>query len=313
MLFIGSHALEVVRPDLLTRPVGDVDRVCSFEDFQSIVKHFRPSELIGIVPISGGRKYVVRPKIGIPMEFEITWPGSTGEELYHLVQRHPHLRGGYTTGRHYYASLDVLFTLKSSHRFAQTKYFHKTMADWRHFKDAGAKIPPELTAWYKRRTTEQLQKHHPKLNVTSAEFFNPGELDYVYDHDSIHRAVAYGEKPVYTYYLEPGSQVKCSRQLFEALPLEMRLQSVAEESYVLSIERSHVPHGTLSPRKAFDIAIQRVCTVISSGWWREFAYTHFHEVVARYRDDYLIRFNAALAAGKIPPFKGSKYASDQVG
>lgn len=93
---------------------------------------------------------------------------------------------------------------------------------------------------------------------------------------------------------------------FFSLPREIQLLGVLEESYVLALERSIIPHNS-DRRRAFAMAISKVCTSITSGWFREFAWENYDDVVALYDDNFVDKFRAALAAGHIKSFKGSHY------
>jgi hypothetical protein len=176
-------------------------------------------------------------------------------------------------------------------------------------RNAGAVVPMRYLTWVKARTKETLTRKHPKLNTSKKVFFNPDDgIKYVYDHDSIHRAVAFTQGiPVYTLFQKDGEEVFSDKKKFFDLPFEYQLQSVAEEAAVLAVERAHVPHGKMSPRDAWVYAVEKVCTTISSGWWREFAYENYYKVMEIYPMDYLEKFKTALSRGTILPFKGKKY------
>jgi hypothetical protein len=110
-----------------------------------------------------------------------------------------------------------------------------------------------------------------------------------------------------------GAEVLCSKSKFYTETYYTRLCGVYEEACVLAIERSLVPFpGRLTPEQAFELALIKVCTSITSGWFREFAWEH-HDVVmdmARNRKfDYFSRFQTALVDGKIQHFTGNKYAA----
>ena len=171
-------------------------------------------------------------------------------------------------------------------------------------KRAGVVIRPELEHILKLREEETYTHKHPKLNVSKEEFFAGDQVPYVYDHDSIHEAVKMLDQPAYRFFMKEGAQVQCDKDKFFALDKNIQLLSVLEESYVLSIERSQVPHpGVLTPRGSFLVALSKVCSSITSGWWREFAYEHIFEVLSMYSDEYMAKFTAALEDGRIKPFK----------
>jgi hypothetical protein len=69
---------------------------------------------------------------------------------------------------------------------------------------------------------------------------------------------------------------------------------VYEESCVLALERSQIPFPDASPRKSFEYALMKVCTSITSGFFREWAWEHYDDVLALYNElgenDYIERF-----------------------
>jgi hypothetical protein len=163
---------------------------------------------------------------------------------------------------------------------------------------ANAKIVDE--DFFKARAKETYNYGHPILKATRDEFFK--DDFYIYDHDSIHRAVAVEDVPAYTRYMVEGEQVLTSRAKFDALPIQVRLNGVLEESYVLALERAVIPHNA-NPVNAFKMALSKVCTSITSGKFRDFAWEHYYQVLKLYDADFVDKFNAALNAGKILPFR----------
>lgn len=150
---------------------------------------------------------------------------------------------------------------------------------------------------------ETYSYQHPKLNRKKSEFFNPDAgVQYIYDHDSIHEAMKHGDKPAYSYFKPDEAEVLTSRKMFEALPYEVRLNAVLEESYVLALERSQIPHPKSDPEWSFLTALEKVCTSITSGWFREFAWENYHQAVNRYDPNYVEWFRYGLARGVVKPF-----------
>lgn len=201
----------------------------------------------------------------------------------------------------YYPSLDMLYLLKMSHRYKKNSpHFKKTMDDIHTMREKGAKIPDQEL--YQARMDATYGYSHPNLKRTKEEFFvTSGELKYEYDHDSLHEAVAHLDRPMYTYYAVDGEQVLSSRSKFDALPHEHKIYGVLEESYVLALERSVIPFGT-EPDAAFMKALEKVCTSITSGWFRSWAYEHYYECLERYDSGYVDKFHKALAVGIVKPF-----------
>ena len=204
---------------------------------------------------------------------------------------------------------ELCFLMKWSHRFKKNSpHFEKTRRDIAAFE---AKYPgirervlnhPLLVDLLKEREQATYTNSLPKLNTTKDNFFTDS-VPYVYDHDTIHEAVKHLDKPAYQYYMKDGEQVMCDRDKWEALPEDIKLLGVLEESYVLAIERAIVPFNT-DPHKAFKIALEKVCTSVTSGWFREYAWENYFRVLERYNPTFVDKFNKALSEGKIAPYNG---------
>jgi hypothetical protein len=83
---------------------------------------------------------------------------------------------------------------------------------------------------------------------------------------------------------------------------------VVEEAAVLAIERSLVPHpGIKTPEEAWRFALAKVCSSITSGWFREFAYENALEIIKLYPKGYWEKFQEDVKSGLVKPFTGSKY------
>lgn len=307
MLIVGSRALSIVAPELLDREPRDWDFVATPEEAEQWVEQHR-GQIREVYPEDRGKKLIVKGA-GQPVEFEMAWPGSTAAEFLSIVvdetcaPQHAQCLGVEVV----VPSLNWLYALKCSHRFLRNSpHFAKTMRDWRAMRDAGAVI--EDAEWLKRREKETYWYKHPKLNVEKDQFFSGDGVKYVYDHDAIHEAVKHLNRPAYTYFKLANSPVLCDKAMFWAAEERVRLCSVVEEAYVLAIERSQVPHpGVLTPRQSFMKALEKVCTSITSGWWREYAYEHYHEAASLYSDTYIVKFWEAVAAGRVPLYSGEKY------
>ncbi len=211
--------------------------------------------------------------------------------------------------------------LKKSHRYLKNSpHFYKTMADIRHLRLA---MGPD---WEERfgfnfnsdfmalREKETYWYKHPNLNQKKDTFFSGDGVEYIYDHDDIHKAVAHLAKPAYEYYKIPGEEVKCSKELFHNQLPEVRIFGVMEEAYTLALERSQIPikHGkfensTWTPHQSFKFALMKVCTSITSGWFREFAWENHDTVLAMYDRGYADRFWQAVEEGKVAKYSGTKY------
>jgi hypothetical protein len=307
---IGSQALAYrIRP--LGIPLGrkpeDIDIVGTYDDVVGYACGSY-SELLQCYPINDGSKLIIATSRWgdekLLFEAELAWPGSTAEALLDTIASDPgtlRVKGGSMI-----PTLDLLYMLKMSHRFARNSpHFRKTMADIRLLRKLGAVLRQEHMELMGMREVLAYGYPHPNLSVTKDRFFSGDQVNYAYDHDSVHEAMARRGRPAYTLFRRPGAEVAVSRDLFEALSAEMRLLSVVEEAEVLALERSQIPYrGTVDPRRSFEIALEKVCTSISSGWWREFAWENYEAAWELYDPTYADRFWAAVAAGRVRPFTG---------
>lgn len=300
------------RRDLLDREPRDIDVVGRGREFEAVLRE--NARLVRrVVPLSESKSAVFFHD-GTVLEWEFAWPGTTAERL---LTRDQTRRRGYAWlndgdimegGPLDLPSLDELLSLKLSHRYLKdSPHFWKTMRDVRALRWAGATVHDP--AWLKDRERETYARQkHPRLNVAKDDFFRGDGVTYVYDHDTIHLAVAHLERPAYTYFKRPGSDVMCDRGLFEAAPVETRLLSVLEEAQVLALERSQVPHGDrVAPEWSMRTALMKVCSSITSGWWREFAWEYHDDVWAMYlsegKDAYVRRLREGVASGLVQPYR----------
>lgn len=195
----------------------------------------------------------------------------------------------------YWASLEMCLAIKMSHRFKKNNpFFRKTMHHIRFLRNKGVKLTPKLESIMKIRQKETLSYAHPVLDTTKDKFFK--DDIYTYDHDTIHEAIALMDKPAYTFYMKDGSQVMTDKEKFFALPESIKLMGVYEETCVLALERSQIPNDfkNVSSEHSFMMALEKVCTSITSGWFREYAWENYHTIVAMYKkfgvNDYIKRF-----------------------
>lgn len=303
MLLIGSMALRN-KGFNIGRSAGDVDYICTFDQFQ---RWARDNHCIvkRCVPLSD-TKFHVLSHSGMNYEFEIAWEGTAARQLLDIYEGHGE------------ASVDWCYALKMSHRYLKDSvHFLKTMSDI-HFLRTVISDEAQLiieSDWFKQREAETYVYKHPKLDVSKEQFFTGDGVNYIYDHDSIHLTVAITQEwdqpenqdnydhhpvPAYTFYMKDGSEVMTSKEKFMSVHESIRLYGVYEESCVLALERSQIPHGLgkeggPTARWSFEMALMKVCTSITSGWFREWAWENYSKVLDLYNElgenDYIERFN----------------------
>lgn len=319
MLIVGSYALK--SKGILSRTPQDVDFIGSQQDFRCLIQE----------QVSAGAKvqqlmfkedgaYAKLFKNDERIILECMFTDGIGAlcesnaEVYKWGVANCWLRHATPFGVHDIARPVLILMLKLSHRFKKdSPHFLKTLRDIEILRetsdgDWGSTLGeqlywnnPELLEMLARREKATYQNSLPKLNTSKKNFFTDS-VPYQYDHDTIHEAVKMLDKPAYQYYIKDGEQVLCDMEKFKALPEIVKLYGVLEESYVLALERAIIPHGT-EPKKAFDIALEKVCTSITSGVFREFAWENYTNVQSLYHESFVNKFNTALASGLIAPYK----------
>jgi hypothetical protein len=298
MFVIGSCALN--QHTYLGRPLGDIDLVGTYDEVEAYRKRLKPT---AFYPFRSGRKMFMKARDGVVHEADIAWPGSVEEKLLHFLQAQPDNTQDRSRGISV-PSLDVLYMLKMSHRYLKdSPHFLKTMRDIHLMRQHGAKIRTEHEEFYKQRMKDTYVYAHPKLNQSKEGFFDAEATGvvYTYDHDSIHEAVKHMDKPAYSYFKPADSEVLTSKSMFyHDCDERTRLLAVLEEAYVLALERSLIPFpGGKTPKEAFDMALMKVCTSITSGWFREFAWENYAKVQAMYSDYFVDAFTSGVASGVV--------------
>lgn len=129
-------------------------------------------------------------------------------------------------------------------------------------------------------TKEAYPQGNPKLNKSNDEFFDD-PVKKVYDHDFLHELYAYEDRPMFEKLKRPEQfdLAWCAKDLWDKLSQTQKIQCVAEETYVIATERFMVPNDWNYPaKKAYYFALKKVCTTLTSGWFRDFAIDNFPQV-----------------------------------
>jgi hypothetical protein len=289
---VGSSAANHWMPDLWPRP-KDIDFIASWESFKDVVAG-------GVVATPVSSKLFVSEIGGVFVEWSIAWPGSSGHEF--LMNLDPTRVGEAAGIRCMVPSLNDLFLLKTSHRYkANSPHFEKTRRDWLMLRNLGCKIENE--SLLRKRELETYSSRRTSLNKSKEEFFAGGERLYKYDHDSIHEAIAHLDQPAYLYYRKEGEEVQCDTRKWREASEDVRLFGVLEEVYVFALERSQIPFPDTDPFRSFKMALEKICTSVTSGFFRDYAYENYDAILAMYDPFYVERFRKAVDQGKVRKFK----------
>jgi biotin operon repressor len=297
MIVIGSEALRKHGIETGRRKL-DIDVVGEYDDIVEFAKQF--GNIRACYPVSDGNKLVVKTDTMI-VEGEITWEGSNAAQLRDLILNDPGTAIEKRPNGYVIPSVNLLYMLKMSHRYLRNSpHFLKTMRDIQMLRLFGAKIEERHEEFYKERMRVTYDYGHPKLDQSKKDFFSDDGIKYVYDHDSIHEAVKQLDRPAYTYYKPDQSEVNCSKDMFFSAPEMVRLLGGLEESYVLALERSQIPFpGKWTPQRSFDFALMKVCTSITSGWFREYCWENYDKIRELYDDTYVDRFWQKVEEGVV--------------
>lgn len=305
VILMGSRASSLRGLDL--GHSKDVDILCTRKAFQRIVEN-NLDQIREVIPTKKGMTVIIQRATHFVeiLEAEIVEKHPTSrlvfEELMKNADPYINYAWEYELPAWKIATLNDLYMLKESHKYLKNSpHFLKTRSDIMKMRQHGCTIVDYGV--FLARQEQTYDYSHPKLNQDKKSFFTD-EVDYVYDHDSIHEAMKHYERPAYTYYAVEGEEVLSSKEKFFAQFDPLRQMGVLEEAYVLALERSVIPYDT-DPDKAFEMALMKICTSITSGWFREYAWENYDSVMMSYKWDwnYVERFKIALHSGNIKPFK----------
>lgn len=285
----------------------DTDLLGTYEEIQEHIKYLgKVEKIVANYPIDSGRKIIVKTTEHI-REYEVCWPDSDSEALLKIIEQDDRsFVSDWEHGLCRVPDLDVLYMLKLSHRFKKNSpHFLKTLNDIELMKKLGAKFPEQHSEWFKWREQVTYTNSLPKLNVDKKSFFGGDGIVYEFCHDSLHEAIAFGSRPAYLEYA--GGEVWSDMGKFKALDEHTKLLGVLEECLVLASERSQLAFTPApDPRWSFEMALSKVCTSITSGYFRSFAYDNYHKVVAMYDEfgyTYMDKVHQGIASGVVKRLK----------
>ncbi len=122
----------------------------------------------------------------------------------------------------------------------------------------------------------------PSLKKTVTDFFD----DYVakkYDHDYLHTLFSYYDRPLYESMQDDPSIAWCNKKDWDKFTYNDKVKCVSEECMVIAAERFLIPVGwEYHPKLAYSKALEKVCTTLTSGWFRDFAIDHYPEILYSY-------------------------------
>lgn len=177
-------------------------------------------------------------------------------------------------------SLRGLAAIKRSHLW-RDHFFDKHIIQYhKHLKHHRDPQDDQFIKDRAKATKEVIRYAQPSLLKSNEEFFDDA-VDKKFDHDWLHELVAFGDHPIYLDMKRDLSLAWCEKDLWDQFPQEKKLQCVAEETMVIAMERFLIPNDwNYSMFGAYYKALAKVCTTLTSGWFRDFAIDNHPEIMA---------------------------------
>lgn len=190
------------------------------------------------------------------------------------------------------ASLTGLALIKRSHLWRNLSFDKHITMYHRHLAKHANAISGQDQRFLKERTElthKTFPQGYPSLKKSKEDFFD----DYVtkkYDHDALHKIVAFNASPLYNQILKDNEPVLCDKAKWELLSHHEKLQCIAEETYVIAIERFLVPKDWhYSAKLAYLKSLGKVCTTLCSGWFRDYAIDHYPELFLMFSETKILK------------------------
>lgn len=318
MILSGSKALYINNNVLISKErfnKADYDVIMSFSDFNSWFKSIK-KHIIKLVPIHIS-KFNAKVSInGENKNFEIEI-ASDNHSTSFLLNNKEH-----TCENIYIDPLGIKWhCLKNEYLFINKKshinfpvHFEKSINDYHLIKNHIGQIKnntytDQYTLLKNTESNNKFSKQHstPKLNVSNDDFFKISvkAAGRVYIHDDLHYVVKHFSKPIYEMIKNDNKQhmAWCDKDMFNNLPLETKIKCVQEECYVIALERYIIPEFRFYNDYlwCYKRALMRICTTLCSGFFRDFAVEHYHDIIDAYNPDFVDKFNSAIKNGYLKP------------
>lgn len=175
------------------------------------------------------------------------------------------------------ASPDVLYTLKCSHLIYDI-HWKKTLIDILYFIDKECDIIEELYELLKKDWERKHGLRKVGLYNKSTDTFFKDFVDRTYDHDHIHEIVKHYDEPLYKKILKDNYGVFLSKEKFDKLSHEEKLNLCREEIYVIAIERFLILQFIFEHRVAYKQSLKIILTRLASGWFPDFIVRNLKEL-----------------------------------
>lgn len=307
MILYGFRALanhiDLLPSDIERLQTSDWDIICTFEEFQNLMKSFG-DDILYAKP-SFPTKYYIKTSKG---NYDINIINNNTSSNYMIYETLTSKCSNIITDKYnnemIVAPFGLLFLMKKSHLFIR-KNFKKHIEDYYRMRDVMHKHSVyKYIEIYEKRLAETLERAkkqtaHINLKQSKDDFFNTKGVSYSVDHDDIHESMKIGDIPAYKRILAPNEEVMCSEELWNELNYDEKLDCVVEEARVISIERYLHKGAKMSVYEAYCLALEKICTTLCKGYFRKFACMNYREALLKFTPDYYDKFKEDLESGKI--------------
>lgn len=214
------------------------------------------------------------------------------------------------------APQQALYVLKRSHAWrwhgVEKTMFHLHRAGLNKYKDMLTEEEQRILDYRMKLTKAAYPQGNPNLNQSVEDFFDD-PVKKVYEHDWIHELYAYYDKPLFTRLQHDPAKAWCAKDLWERLSDTDKCKCVAEECYVIATERFLIPGDWKMPsRIAFNQALNKACTTLCSGWFRDWAIDNYGTIMELHDDNKVLHVKMKLEVaerdGHARYFKGKVMA-----
>ncbi|EXX67523.1 hypothetical protein RirG_113560 [Rhizophagus irregularis DAOM 197198w] len=195
------------------------------------------------------------------------------------------------------APLKILEALKTSQIYWPAD-FHKNISDLHllrilldYNKDKVSIIQPlyspqrdeliELILETRIKETEIIQGKsdaYINLNMSNNDFLEYEDNLFVQQcisHEDLYELVKYGDHPIYQGLRDGQSKALIKKSLFEKLDYQTKINCIKEVAMVIALERYLIPMISKDQENSYKLALVRICTKLTKGWFHQFAIDNY--------------------------------------
>lgn len=290
MIVIGSEAMMYWDRKLggkVTRQPNDLDLIGTLDEIYNWARRWN-DHIEYMIPTSPW-KFKCVMKSQFQVEFEVADVNPSAKMLhdknaeFELIRVPIPTKGGSIKMYVFVPDVEYLYMTKRSHVYWPV-HWQKTMTDVTHLKKYAKNITQDHIDFYDLRLKENEAKFGKRfkanLNQTNEQFFAKSEraVKRQFEHDDLHEIVKYYDQPIYKALKVDITSALIDKEMFMNVDREVQLNAVREEAMVIALERIIIPGRDTDSVKAYQYAIMRICTNLTSGWFREFALDNWNEL-----------------------------------